>query len=150
MAVDPYTMKNLIYILGGGVALWLLTRLSLGKKLLFNFSGVKPKGKLLNPILEITLSVQNPSNQRATINSISGTLFLDGREISNISSFKQQTIIPNAETFITIDARPGLIGVANIVKDIFGRDKSKSYKFRFTGSANVDNIVIPIDNEIVI
>ena len=150
MPVDPYTMKNLFYVLGGGIALWLLTRVSLGKRLLFNFSGIKPKGKLLNPILEITISAQNPTNQRATINSITGTLFLDGKEISNISSFKQQIILPNAETFLTIDAKPGIIGIINVLKDIFSREKSKTYRFRFAGSANVDNIVVPIDNEIVL
>lgn len=143
-------MKNLAYILGGGLALWLLTRVSLGKRLIFNFSGIQPKGKILNPILEITIAAQNPTNQRATINSITGTLFLDGKEISNISSFKQQTILPNAETFLTIDARPGLVGIVNVIRDLFSREKSKSYKFRFSGSANVDNIVIPIDNEIVV
>ncbi len=150
MALDSYTMKNLIYILGGGLALWLATRVSLGKRLIFNFSSIQPKGKVLNPILEITIGAQNPTNQRATINSITGTLFLDGKEISNISSFRQQTIMPNAETFINIEARPGLIGIVNIVRDIFSREKSKTYKFRFAGSANVDNIVIPIDNEIVV
>ncbi len=150
LVVIPYTMKNLFYILGGGVALWLLTRYSLGKKLLFNFSGVRPKGKLTNPILEIQIAAQNPTNQRATINSISGTLYLDGKQISNISSFTQQMILPNSETILTIEARPGLLGIVNIISDVFGRNKSKNYTFRFSGSANVDNIVVPIDNEIVL
>jgi LEA14-like dessication related protein len=143
--------KNFIWIAAAAAAIFfILRRSSFAKNLIFSFNNIKLVGKLLQPELIITLSVQNPTRQAARITAISGTLFLDDRTISNISNFNQQVIQPQTESLISFSARPGVIGIANVLKEIFfSKTKSKQYTFKFIGSANVDGVLLPIDQEFI-
>jgi LEA14-like dessication related protein len=143
--------KNLIWIAAAAAAIYFIIRKSsFAKNLIFSFNNIKPAGKLLSPEFIVTLSVQNPTSQAATITAISGTLYLDDKAISNISSFNQQTIMPKTETLISFSAKPGLIGIANVVKEIWTGNKSKHYNIKFIGSANVEGVLIPIDQEYIL
>jgi len=141
--------KNFIYIAAGAVLIYfLLRKTSFAKNLIFSFNNIKLVGKLLQPELIITLSVQNPTRQAATITAISGTLYLDDRAISNISNFNQQIIQPQMESLISFSAKPGVIGIANVLREIFfTKSENKKYTFKFIGTANVDGVLLPIDQE---
>jgi LEA14-like dessication related protein len=143
--------KNFLYIAAGAVLIYfLLRKSSFAKNLIFSFNNIKLQGKLLQPELIITLSVQNPTRQAARITAISGTLFLDDQAISNISNFNQQVIQPQMESLISFSARPGIIGIANVLKEIFTGTKNKQYTFKFIGTANVDGVLLPIDQEFIL
>ena len=117
--------KNFIYIAAGAALIYfLLRKSSFAKNLIFSFNNIKPVGKLWQPELIITLSVQNPTNQIATIRAISGTLYLSDKAISNISNFNQQIIQPQMESLISFSARPGVVGIANVIKEIFSGTKT--------------------------
>lgn len=137
--------KSIIWVIGLGLAgLYLLTRRSLAKNLVFNFSDIKFSGTVLRPIIQVTFSVQNPTNQKATLKGVAGTLSFNGSPVSNISNFTEQTILPNQESLIMINVRPSLLGVASSVIDAI-KGKRITGSFKFVGSANVDGIVIPIN-----
>jgi LEA14-like dessication related protein len=144
--------KNFIWIAAAAAAIFfILRRSSFAKNLIFSFNNIKLVGKLLQPELIITLSVQNPTRQAARITAISGTLFLDDRAISNISNFNQQIIQPQMESLISFSARPGVIGIANVLKEIFfNKTRNKQYTFKFIGTANVEGVLLPIDQEFII
>jgi LEA14-like dessication related protein len=143
--------KNFIWIAAAAAAIYfILKKSSFAKNLIFSFNNIKPVGKWFNPELIITLSVQNPTNQAATITAISGTLYLSDKAISNISSFTQQVIQPQMESLISFSAKPGVIGIANVLKEIWTGTKEKKYSFKFIGTANVDGILLPIDQEYII
>lgn len=143
--------KNFIWIAAAAAAIYfIIRRSSFAKNLIFNFNNIKPVGKWWQPELIITLSVQNPTNQVATIRAISGTLYLSDKAISNISSFNQQLIQPQMESLISFSVRPGVVGIANVIKEIFAGTKSKQYNFKFIGSANVDGVILPIDQEFIL
>jgi LEA14-like dessication related protein len=144
--------KNFIWIAAAAAAIFfILRRSSFAKNLIFSFNNIKLVGKLLQPELIITLSVQNPTRQAAKITAISGTLYLDDKAISNISNFNQQVIQPQIESLISFSARPGVIGIANVLKEIFfSKTKNKQYTFKFIGSANVDGVLLPIDQEFIL
>lgn len=143
--------KNFIWIAAAAAAIYfILRKSSFAKNLIFSFNNIKPVGKLLSPELIITLSVQNPTNQVATIKAISGTLYLSDKAISNISNFNQQTIQPQMESLISFSARPGIIGIANVLREIYTGTKSKQYTFKFIGTANVDGVLLPIDQEFIL
>lgn len=143
--------KNFIWIAAAAAAIYFIIRKSsFAKNLIFSFNNIKPVGKLYKPELIITLAVQNPSNQAAKITAISGTLYLSDKAISNISSFNQQIILPQSESLISFTARPGVIGIANVIKDLFNGVKNKQYVFKFVGTANVNGILLPIDQEFII
>lgn len=143
--------KNFIWIAAAAAAIYFIIRKSsFAKNLIFSFNNIKPVGKWWQPELIITLSVQNPTNQVATIRAISGTLYLSDKAISNISNFNQQNIQPQMESLISFSARPGVVGIANVIKEIFSGTKSKQYNFKFIGTANVDGVLLPIDQEFIL
>lgn len=143
--------KNFIWIAAAAAAIYfIIRRSSFAKNLIFTFNNIKPVGKWWQPELIITLGVQNPTNQVATIRAISGTLYLSDKAISNISNFNQQTIQPQIESLISFSVRPGVVGIANVIKEIFTGTKSKQYNFKFIGSANVDGVLLPIDQEFIL
>jgi hypothetical protein len=139
--------KSIIWVIGLGLAgLYLLTRRSLAKNLVFNFSDIKFKGTVLKPIIQVTFSVQNPTNQKAILKGVAGTLSFNGSPVSNISNFTEQTIAAKTESFINIDVRPSLLGIASSFIDAI-RGKRITGSFSFDGSANVDGIVLPINQK---
>jgi LEA14-like dessication related protein len=143
--------KNLIWIAAAAAAIYFIIRKSsFAKNLIFSFNNIKPVGKWFQPELIITLAVQNPTNQVATIKAISGTLYLSGKAISNISNFNQQLIQPQMESLISFSAKPGIIGIANVIKEIFTEKNRKQYNFKFIGTANVDGVLLPIDQEFIL
>jgi hypothetical protein len=87
--------------------------------------------------------VQNPTNERANIKSIVGTLTANGKTVANISSFTSQIIAPTAESIYTVEARPAAAGLITTITN-FIQSKNK-IQFNFSGTMNVDNINIPIN-----
>jgi len=134
--------KSILWIAGAGIGLYLLSRLSLSKKLNFIFQSISTGGTFLQPTIDIAISVQNPTNQKAVLRSISGQVLLNDKFVSNISSFTAQTILPNSESVVTIKARPSLLGVFNTIKNVL-TNKTGGNTFVITGSANVDNVSLP-------
>lgn len=140
-------MKNkMIWIIGllGLGGLYLLTRRSLAKNLIFNLSDIRFKGSVLRPIIQVSFTVQNPTNQKAILKGVAGNLNFNGNPVSNVSNFVEQTIQPRSESIINIDVKPSLIGVSSTIIDVI-RGKAKGGQFTFVGSANVDGIVLPIN-----
>lgn len=138
--------KLFLWIAGAGLGIYLLSRVSLGKKLNFVFQSITTGGTFLQPTIDLTIAVQNPTNQTATIRSISGQVLLNNKFVSNISSFNQQTIQPNSESFLTIKARPSLIGVFTTIKNVL-TNKTGNNVFTINGNANVDNVSLPFSIE---
>lgn len=134
--------KNFLWIAGAGIAIFLLSRLSLSKKLNFLFQSIKTGGTILQPTIDVGISVQNPTNQTAVIRSISGQITLNNKSIANISSFETQTILPNSDTLITIKARPSILGIFNTIKNVLNNQTGNN-TIVINGSANVDNINLP-------
>lgn len=134
--------KSILWIAAGAAALFLVSRLSFSKKINFLFAGIKPGGTLLQPVIEVSLLVQNPTNQTVTIRSLSGQVLLNNRLISNVSSFNEQTIQPNSETVIKINARPLITNFFSSINFIL-TSKTGNNRITITGSANIDNVSLP-------
>lgn len=136
--------KYILWIAAGAATLFLLTRVSLSKRLNFVFQGLRTGGTVLQPQIEISVLAQNPTNNRATLRSLSGQLFLNDKFIANISSFQPQTIEPNSETAIRINARPSVVGIFSTIKNVL-TNKTGTNVVSITGAANVDNVSLPFE-----
>lgn len=136
--------KNLILILAGATAIYLLAKKSLAKKLQFSFKNLSTSGSVTSPKINIRLSALNPSNQTAKINSIVGELYVNNSFIGDVSTFVPQVIAPNAESQVSFVIKPSLLSAFSTVKNLI-LNKGKGYKFEFKGNANVDGLVIPLE-----
>jgi hypothetical protein len=148
-------MKNnyLWIIAAGAAALYFLPKISLGRKAIFLFRGIKLSGKKL----QLKIGVQNPTSNSAILQSFSGEIYADKKFIANISNFTPNTILPNSETELNFDVNLSAAGLfstlVNKAKQIFQKTadkkikvtKPKSTKIELKGSANVDGINVPVD-----
>lgn len=136
--------KTLIWIVGGAAALYFLARFQFSKKANFIFQSVKPGGTVLQPLVNIKMLVQNPTNQRVVIKSIVGSVYVDEKFLAYVSSFGDQVIEGNAESVLNLTARPGALGVFQTLKQLVTQPIG-SIQVRFSGSANVDGVNVPIE-----
>jgi hypothetical protein len=141
--------KGLVVILAAATALYFVAKKSLSSKLIFQLQDIGTSGKWYAPVLIISVRVLNPSNQSAQLNSITGELSLNGKFISNITSFVPQKIAAKAESVIKLEAKPGVTGAASVILTALQK-KGTGYKAKFVGNANVDGIVIPINETFAI
>lgn len=141
-------MKNTFYYIIGGVAVWyVLSKTMLAKKVNLVLKDVRPGGKLLSPTINIDIAVQNPSNQQAILKSVTGNLYVNDKFVANFTNFDSQSIYPRAESIITITAKPGILGVYNTIKTLLAQ-RTGGLSATFTGSANVDGILLPINETV--
>ena len=98
----------------------------------------------MRPQIQLKFGIQNPTNQSAEIRSIVGQVEANGKTIADVSNFVALKIEPNSETLLPIKADPAAYGIASNIFSLFGKDRPKQLDVRFTGTANVDGVNIPI------
>lgn len=104
---------------------------------------VRPGGTLLNPLINVEMAVQNPTNQTVSIKSITGSLSVNGEYVANVSAFGEQVIQPNTESILKLTARPSASGIFSSIRELLTTPMGQ-LTTTFTGSANVDGFVVPI------
>ena len=130
-------------LIAGAAAFLLLRRSSFAKNLIYIFRGVKLRGKWLSPKIEVTIGVQNPSNQKAEFKSMTAVMQWNDKDFANISTFKAVTIAPNSETNLVLIAEPSVLGLYQSIRDLI-KTGLKNGKITIVGTANVDNVQVPI------
>ena len=136
--------KAIFWVVGGAAALYFLARYSFSQKAIFLLRSVKPSGTILQPTVTVEIAVQNPTNQRITLKSISGSIFVNDKYLANVSSFGDQIITGNSESIVKVTARPSGLGVFQSVRELLTQPIG-TIQVRFSGTANVDGINVPIE-----
>ncbi len=136
--------KAIFWVVGGAAALYFLARYNFSQKATFLLRGIKPTGTILQPTITVEIAVQNPTNQRITLKSISGSVFVNDKYLANVSSFGDQVITGNSESIVKVTARPSGVGVFQSIRQLLTQPIG-TIQVRFSGSANVDGINIPIE-----
>ncbi len=135
-------MKPLYILVAGVAALWAYSYFKLAKSLNFTFKKIGIGGGLITPAINITLGLQNPSSQSATLTSIAGSVYINDKYLANFSNFNAQNIAANSESDILIIAKPNLIGTASIIRDFIKNRGKGQIVVKLEGTANVDGNAI--------
>ena len=138
-------MKKLLGIGLLAVGAWLFLRKGIvAHRTTWRFGGFSADWK--KKIINVTLMAGNPIGDSLTLQSLTGDLYFVGNPIASISNFAAQTIAPFAESPIKLVMRPNLAGLASTALALIKSGSSAlKGKLRFVGTANVQNIPIPID-----
>ncbi len=136
-------MRNILLLRGGAAALFFISRFRFGQKAVFNFRSLRPGGTLFAPVFNVDLAVSNPTNQTIVIKSITGTVNVKGSAVANVSAFGDQRVAANSESILKLQARPSAVGVFETVRELL-KQPVGSTNVSFTGTANVDGIVVPV------
>ena len=141
--------KTFFWLLGGAAAIYLFSKLSFRNKANFLLKGVSVGGSVLSPRIKTLIAIQNPTNNKMTLKSLSGALYVNDKYLANVSSFGDQVILPNSENVIELTARPSAIGIFNSVKELL-TTPTGNIKASFNGSGNIDGFNIPFNETITI
>ena len=136
--------RTLFYILGGVAAIYILSRLSVSKRINFLVQSIRPSGTLLQPRINIQLAIQNPTSQAVTLKSLSASLYIADKFVSNVSAFGDQRIEPNSENIVNITARPSALGVVSTIWNWLNQ-KPGNIQANLQGTANFDGFTFPIN-----
>jgi len=136
-------MRNILLLVGGAAALFFLSRYRFGQKASFSLRTLRPGGTLFAPVFNVELAVANPTNQAITIKSITGTINVQGSAVATVSAFGDQRVGGNSESILKLQARPSAVGVFETVRELLTRPVG-STSVSFTGTANVDGLVVPV------
>lgn len=143
-------MRNIWWIIAGvGAAIVFLPKLMVGQKAVFVLKNLKTGGNILNPTFGVELGVQNPSNQKIVIKSITGSVLVNGQYLADVSAFGDQIIEGNKESRLVVNATSSALNIVRAVRNILTAPLG-SNKITFKGQANVDGLVVPIEQTKVI
>src|ERR1700743_1314178 len=117
-----------------GLAYYAYTRYTLGSNLNFIPLGGTPGGNGL----VVTIGIQNPTSNTATLNSFAGNILANNSAIASVSNFQGMTLAPNAQTQLQFSVTPNLLGLGMDLYT-FITDGISNLKFSLVGTANVNN-----------
>lgn len=108
-------------------------------KLLYTLGAISIDGTKV----KVTINILNPTGVSATIKSIAGDMLASGNKIATLQYFGKTVVQPNASTAITVELVPSAVGlIATVANALYGGYKPN---FKLIGTANVNNISIPIN-----
>jgi LEA14-like dessication related protein len=91
----------------------------------------------------ITIGIQNPSSHSLTINSMVGTVYVNGDYLGNVSNFTQTTVLQNAQTSYSIHFVSDVFNLStellNIIQNYHG------LTLRLVGDININGSLVPLD-----
>ncbi len=103
------------------------------------------KVAIANGALQLTLIAQNPTPISYTVDSIVGTLAVNGSSIANVSSFVPVLVKRNSEVPVYVTVRITLLDVLTNIDDMLTGLSTRVVVFNLRGTVNIDSIVVPLD-----
>ena len=95
---------------------------------------------LLDPTLNLVVQVNNPTPVTAEIQSIKGTLIVDGVEVGSVLGITP-TVLQTGSSLLKIPVTLSYYGVSTLLQ----KYKDSKFSYKFTGTIMVDYIVLPLE-----
>lgn len=121
-----------------GYELW--QKYEAGSNLQVNLQNVDLSGF---PNVKVNLSVMNITSTPLTVDSIAGSLIVNGVPLGNFESSQTVTLQPNALTPYSISFNTSLLNLPNAVLQVINQ-LGGALNFVINGAANVDGIPTPV------
>ena len=131
-----------------GIALFFISRARAGQRLQVSFFGLK-FGKFTGLQLPVTAQfrIVNGSRTPLQVNSILGTLSVNGQQLSTIDQVQPFTIPANSDNIYPVTVRTSAIDLINIIRQAIRNKKKLSVTF--DGNVNSSGLNLPIKQTIL-
>jgi hypothetical protein len=129
----------------GGVAFlawYFWTRAAALQSLIFIPRGLGVQGAGIS----LQIGVQNPTGAALALNSLFGSLLIQGQPVGNVSDIQPQLIAPNSESVITVLVTPNLFGIAaGVIDQLDGNEGTRKFSAAMQATANINGIPVPVN-----
>jgi hypothetical protein len=98
------------------------------------------KMSLFEPTVNLIVQVNNPTPVTAEIQSIKGTLFVEGQEVGNVLGITP-TVLQTGSSLLKIPVTLSYIGVSNLLQ----KYKESNFSYKFIGNIMIDYITLPLE-----
>ena len=115
--------------------------------LTFTVKSVSIDGSLFAPTLKLSLNVLNTLNVGATINTISGNLYVNDKYVGQINQNINQAINGNSVSVLDINIDLSVAGIFDIISSLKANFLSSNYIIKFDGYINADGFNLPLTFE---
>lgn len=95
--------------------------------------------------VSLQIEVDNPTAAALFLNGFAGSLNIQGQPVGNVTDFQPQEILPGPNQ-ISLYIQPNLFGIAaGVINQIDGREGSNTFQASLTGTANINDIPLPVN-----
>lgn len=131
-----------LLLVGAAIAAWyFITRANTLSSLVFNPVGLGVQGAAIS----LQMEVDNPTPTAVQLNGFAGSLIISGSPVGNVTDFQPVSISPGANR-ISLLVTPNVFGLASdAINLIDGNEGSGNFSAALQGTANVNNIAVPVN-----
>ena len=137
--------EKLLLPIGAIIALYLFLAAKAVSTLNYFIQGVALKFDGFVPVLNLSIGIQNVSNESFEIRSFVGNLILDGQTIGTISSFAVVPILPASQTIYPISVRLSVIGAVTDIISLLQGNSGAPKNIDIVGNVNASGVVAPVN-----
>jgi hypothetical protein len=137
-------MKGTTVLLGAAVLYGIYSISQLG--LAANTINVVFQGVNFNSLTSLTANmlVQNITNASVTVNSMTGNLLMNGKQLASISDFTQRVIPPNGQVTVPVNVSLSLLSLPGDIISLT-QLSGQTIDFTATGNTNVSGLILPFN-----
>lgn len=136
-------MKNILLALAAIGVYYFVSKENAGEKLNVLFKKIGISGGSLY----CYFNVQNPSSTQINVNSLVGDLAVNGKYLSNISSFDKVAITPNSQVELKVKVSISIIDVIRNISALINSGGKITAIFK--GNVNADGFTIPVNQTVI-
>jgi len=135
--------KWLAALVGAAAVYWVYSKYRFSQGVSFVISRVGLGGSILDPQINLEVTINNPTAYRTELSNLQAELYLaDNTKIANVFYNNRTVILANSQAVLPLQAVTTLEGAIVAIREVI---QQKNANFRLTGTAQVDGILLPFD-----
>jgi LEA14-like dessication related protein len=135
--------KWLAALVGAAAVYWVYSKYRFSQGVSFVISRVGLGGSILDPQINIEVTIYNPTAFQTELSNVMAQLYLaSGLKIADVYYNKKTIIKANSQVNLPFVAVTTLEGAITSIREIIS---SRKADFRLAGTAQVDGVLLPFD-----
>ena len=135
--------KWLAALVGAAAVYWVYSKYRFSQGVSFVISRVGLGGSILDPQINIEVTIYNPTAFQTELSNVMAQLYLaSGLKIADVYYNKKTIIKANSQVNLPFVAITTLEGAITSIREIIS---SRKADFRLAGTAQVDGVLLPFD-----
>jgi LEA14-like dessication related protein len=135
--------KWLAALVGAAAVYWVYSKYRFSQGVSFVISRVGLGGSILDPQINIEVTIYNPTAFQTELSNVMAQLYLEsGLKIADVYYNKKTIIKANSQVNLPFVAVTTLEGAITSIREIIS---SRKADFRLAGTAQVDGVLLPFD-----